>query len=149
MPPLLSGRFLLYWNFFIVLLNFGLYLIDQKHSGRILKRPIFPRSVLRPLYVYLSFGILHIAVTIHEGSTAPLPNREWLFVGSTFTSVMVKFKIFWPLERVHFSKAKGFLNKESLRSIWRNSEHFRDYHDIFSPGCVSKCVKTWPVSQLL
>ena len=25
--------------------------------------------------MYLSFGILHIPVTIHEGSTPPLPNR--------------------------------------------------------------------------
>ena len=37
---------------------------------------IFPRSVLRPLYVYLSFGMLKTTVLIHEGSTLPLPNRE-------------------------------------------------------------------------
>ena len=27
------------------------------------------------MYMYLLFGILHIALSIHEGSTLPLPNR--------------------------------------------------------------------------
>ena len=36
---------------------------------------IFSRSVLRPLYVYLSFNMLQITVLIHEGSTPPLLNR--------------------------------------------------------------------------
>ena len=43
-------------------------------SGRILKRPTC--SVLRPLYVHLSFGILQIQWLIHEGQTPPVPNRE-------------------------------------------------------------------------
>ena len=55
--------------------------MDQKHSavvefskGQIDR--IFPRLVLRTLYVYLLFGIFHIPVLIHEGRTPPLPNRD-------------------------------------------------------------------------
>ena len=33
------------------------------------------RSVLKPLYVYLSFGILQIRLPIHDGQTPPGPNR--------------------------------------------------------------------------
>ena len=43
---------------------------------------IFLRSVLR---VYLSFGMLHIPVSIHEGSTPPLPNRVPLLIYVLFT----------------------------------------------------------------
>ena len=53
---------------------------------------IFPRSVMRILWVYLSFGILHIPVSIHEGNTLPLPNRvpnplDW----TRFRNVLI-----WP-----------------------------------------------------
>ena len=35
---------------------------------------IFHKSVVRPLYEYLSFDILNISVLIHEGSSPPLSN---------------------------------------------------------------------------
>ena len=64
---------------------------------------IFLRSVLRPQLVYLSFGIPHIPVSIHEGSTPSLPNRGrhrdsvwWLLKNfiiffNTWSSKLIKF----------------------------------------------------------
>ena len=67
---------LLKFSYCLVKLDFTLWTkstVVEFSKGQIDR--IFLRSVLRPLQVYLSFGILHIPVSIHEGITPRLPNR--------------------------------------------------------------------------
>ena len=48
----------------------------------------------------------------------------------------------------HYPNVKEFFNKIGLRLIRPNSELFWDYHDIFSPGCITLILISDPVSKL-
>ena len=77
-------------------------------------------SVLMPLYVYLSFGILQIRLLIHEGQTPPGPNRDlFCFLFSVFSFILVLSE-FYPVfieRRIIFKGFKdleGPLRREAL-----------------------------------
>ena len=65
--------------------NLGLYLIVQKHSGRILKR-LISQDLNKVSSESPISGILRIRVPIHQGQTPPGPNLELQLEASKLNS---------------------------------------------------------------